>query len=189
MTFIQQELIFEAELTNIAADVLLNETQIRSLFSRMRWLVIALIPVIIIIRILFTSSCLFIGSITNENRVGTKFSDMFNIALKSDVIMVLYACFNFLLVINMSFSAPQEIYKYTSLLCLVDINVTDTWLMIPLISINIFEVLYWFFLAKLLSVNYNETFTNSFKFILSTYGVGFLIYVLLMMFLTLYIGL
>lgn len=188
ITFIQQELTFETELNNITADLVMNESQIKSLFSRIRWIVIALVPIIVIIRVLFTSSCLFVGSITNENKVGAKFSDMFNIALKSDIIMVLYAGFNFLLIINMSFSVPQEIYKYSSLLCLVDINTTDTWLMIPLMSINIFEVLYWFFIAKLVSVNFNETFTKSLKFVLSTYGVGFLIYVFLMMFLALYMG-
>ncbi len=51
--------------------------------------------------------------------------------------------------------------------------------------VNLFEIAYWLLLADLLKKIINRPFWKSFEFVLSTYGVGLLIWTVFVVFLTL----
>ncbi len=57
----------------------------------------------------------------------------------------------------------------------------------PLAAVNVFEVLYWIVMALLVGRLCRTKFGKSFKFVMSTYGVGYVFYIALLMFLMLYL--
>jgi hypothetical protein len=60
----------------------------------------------------------------------------------------------------------------------------DPWFVYPIQLLNLFEVLYWVVLAYQLKPVLNEDFSGSLGFVGRTYGVGLVIWVILVMFLT-----
>lgn len=63
----------------------------------------------------------------------------------------------------------------------------EPWVRMPLAAINVFEVLYWVVMALLVGGLCGTRFGKSFKFVMSTYGVGYLFYIAFLMFLMLYL--
>lgn len=63
-----------------------------------------------------------------------------------------------------------------------------TYLVYPLQLINLFELAYWFILAYLLRNLLKKSFWKSFEFVLNTYGVALVIWVVFVTFLTLNFG-
>ncbi len=79
-----------------------------------------------------------------------------------------------------------SINAYSSLLFLADENI-EPWVRLPLSAVNLFEILYWIVMALLVGKLCGTKFGKSFKFVMSTYGVGYLFYIALLMFLMLYL--
>lgn len=142
---------------------------------------------ILLIRVSLVALCLFIGSLFNEGRQKIRYADSWNIVLKSDVILIL---FSFTICTIAVISGPDlatEFNRHSSFAFLVDQSITEQWLLVPIAALNIFEVCYWFFMAKLVAVQTGDGYGSSFKFVLSTYGVGYLFYIVFLMFLLLYL--
>lgn len=76
--------------------------------------------------------------------------------------------------------------KVFSLMFFFNMELLDPWLIILIGMFNVFEVVYWLFLANFLSITTGEKYTESLSFVFSTYGVGFLIYILFAVFIMLY---
>lgn len=72
-----------------------------------------------------------------------------------------------------------------SLLNLFNPKEIEPWLVYPLQSINIWEVAFWFALAYELKGYFEEDYTKSFSTVMASYGSGFLIWVVFVVFLTL----
>lgn len=62
-------------------------------------------------------------------------------------------------------------------------NIPSYWLY-PLQTLNLFEVAYWFLLAQGVSEATEQSFRQSFGLVMSSYGVGLVLWVILVMFLT-----
>ena len=71
-----------------------------------------------------------------------------------------------------------------SLINIVVIKNIPGYLIYPLQLINVFELVYWIFLASLIKIYVNWKFEKSFAFILKTYGFGLLVWVVLVVFLS-----
>ena len=69
-----------------------------------------------------------------------------------------------------------------SLLSIINNKNIDPWFIYPLYTINIFEILYWLFLAFILKTLLQKEYTRMIKFVFSTYGVGLLIFIIVVMF-------
>ena len=61
----------------------------------------------------------------------------------------------------------------------------EPWYIYPFQVINLFEVAYWFILSYLIGKELNETTEKGLSIVASSYGVGLLIWVVGVMFLTL----
>ena len=92
-----------------------------------------------------------------------------------------------LLILHFGLNDAQDILIKTSLAGLVNAKLVEPWLLMVLGAFNIFELAYWFMLALLISAVINKKYSESFSFVLSTYGLGFLLYLLMIVFVTLYV--
>ena len=107
--------------------------------------------------------------------------------MKAQAVMILYSVV--LCVVNVTSGAneAQTLTNCTSLLFLGGDNI-EQWMKLPLSAVNVFEIAYWFVMAKLVSAQTESKFSKSFSFVMSSYGVWYLFYIVLLMFLMLYLS-
>jgi hypothetical protein len=161
-------------------------------YNKYRWITYVLIPLLVIIRVMYSATCLYIGHIFGDSSIeygkSRKFSEYFNITLKSEIVLIAHAFIVFILFLWLGIENGKESMKYTSLAAFFDMDITEKWILIFFTAMNIFELAYWLLMAKLLSPLHECNFWTSFKFVLTTYVPGFLLYVIAIMFLLLYLS-
>ncbi len=187
ITFLQQEFVLLPELQNL--DIIGEEAKAQLLerYQRMRWLSFLLVPGFLLLRLSLVTLCLFIGGIFFAELSGKRFGDWWGVATIAQAVMLTYSVI--LCIVNLSAGANKamELTKYTSLLFLGGEKM-EPWVQLPLSAVNLFEILYWIVMALLVGKLCGTKFGKSFKFVMSTYGVGYLFYIVLLMFLMLYLS-
>jgi hypothetical protein len=188
LTFIQQEYVVIPQLeTNELINKILKE-QLLGQFYKYRWLSFIFAPLMLVLRVALVAVCIFIGSFLFENYGRMKYSTCFNISLKADIALLLYNILYSILSVPIGYEAAIQIAQYTSFLGLFDVSTLEPWLIALIGSFNIFELFYWLFLAKLLSIYIRKFYRDSLNFVISTYGIGFFIYLSFFVFIMLYIS-
>lgn len=187
ITFLQQEFILLPELQ--AIDIVEEDTKAQLLekWQKIRWVSYLSAPIILLLRLFLVTMCLYIGGFFNESISNHKFKEWWNVAMTSQSVMILYSVI--LLVMNICYGSETSLYvtEYTSLLFLGKGNM-EQWLKLPLAAVNIFEIAYWLIMSLIIMKMTNNKFGSSFKFVMSSYGVGYLFYIIFMMFLILYLA-
>lgn len=142
-----------------------------------------LIPVIIIIRIFYTSFCLYIGNLVNESK--WKFHSVYTVSLKADIVFCLCQIVTFYYyAVSNDFNTLEDLsINFTSLLKVVGKANIPNWLVLAYNSINLFELLYVILLVVLLKVSFQLSYVKSAIFILLTYCIGNYLYIVGMTFL------
>lgn len=187
IAFLQQEVILLPELQSF--DLIGDEAKAKMLedWQKWRWVSFTLIPILLLLRISLVTVCLFLGSFFFADMFGLKFKDWWEIAMIAQAVMILYSIIVFVINVACGESKALEVTKYTSLLFLEKDNM-EQWIKLPLSSVNILEIAYWLIMAKIVSLKTESGFGKSIKFVLSSYGVGYLFYIVLLMFLILYLN-
>jgi hypothetical protein len=141
-----------------------------------------IIPVIIIIRVLYTSFCLFIGNLVNETH--WKFKSVYTISLKADIAFCLSQICNFYyFAFTDNFKTLEDLsVNCASLLKIVGKENIPNWLVLAYNSINLFELLYLILLVVFLKISFQLTYWKSIVFVLLTYFIGNYLYVVGMTF-------
>lgn len=150
-----------------------------------QWVSYILIPIIFLIRIGFTATCLYIGCFIAELKID--FGKLFKIALLADFVFILASFSKLVILIFFKNVNTLEDLQFQplSLLELFDRSSVEPYLIYPLSLISIFELLYWLVLARLLGEVIKQPFDKTLKTVMFSYGSGLLLWVLFGMFLTL----
>ncbi|GHT02547.1 hypothetical protein FACS189423_01490 [Bacteroidia bacterium] len=140
------------------------------------------IPIVIIIRTLYTSFCLYIGDLIQETHWG--FRQLFNISLKADIVFGFGIIFNFYFyALTNNYSTIDDLnINCASLLKLVGKENIPNWLVLAYNSINFFELLYIILLVVFLKISFQLTYLKSIVFVLLTYFIGNYLYIVGMTF-------
>ena len=141
------------------------------------------IPIIVILRILYTSFCLYIGSLVEDSH--WKFKPLFNVSLKADIAFCLNSAYNFYYyVLSENYKTIDDLGENcTSLLKIVGRESIPSWLILAFNSINAFELLYVVVLVVMIKISFRIAYLKSIVFVLLTYGVGNYLYLTAMTFL------
>ena len=154
--------------------------QIKMLLNlRNKWVGISyfLVPVFIVIRVFYTSFCLFLGDLFRETCWGYK--HMFNIALKADAVFVLNTIvifYYYLIFGDYKTTNDLSIHPF-SLLAVTEQESMPDWLTFAYNSVNVFEILYILTLAFLIRSITKINYLKAFVFVCLTYGVGNYLYI------------
>lgn len=187
ITFLQQEFVLLPELQNI--DIIEEDSKSRLLerFQRIRWLTVLLVPVLLLLRLSLVTLCLFLGGFFFTKMSGKRFGDWWGVATIAQAVLLTYSVI--ICIVNLSAGANKamELTKYASLLFLGGENM-EPWVQLPLSAVNVFEILYWIVMTLLVGKLCGTQFGKSFKYVMSTYGVGYLFYIAILMFLMLYLS-
>lgn len=152
--------------------------------QKWQWLGYVFIPIVVLIRVGFTATCLYTGLFVAELKV--RFRDLFKVALLADFVFGLALLLKLVLLIFF-----REVNTLTdlqfqplSLMELFDKGSVDVLLVYPLSLISVFELLYWLALAWLLTEVIEKPLSSSLKTVASSYGTGLLLWGLFVMFIT-----
>ncbi len=148
------------------------------------WIGYLLLPVIILLRVSFTALCLYTGLFFGSHQ-DKSFGACFNIALKADMVFAVAAAGNliYFLFAGAATLADLSISPF-SLLFYVYHPQMPVYLNYPLALVNVFEILYWLLLAAFVAYAFRKTFAKGMEFVFQTYGVGLLLWVLVMILIT-----
>lgn len=153
--------------------------------KKYEWTSYALTPVTYFVKISFVVSCLSLGYFFSDNQF--KFNAFFRIAILTEFIFLLPILLKILWFLfvqtDYDFNDLQQFYAL-SLLSVFDIETLPKYFIYPLQTLNIFEVAYWFLLAYGVADVTGFSFKRSFGLVASSYGVGLVLWVVLVMFLT-----
>ena len=164
---------------------ILSKTQILeslSFVKKWKWGIVLLNVVFIFIKIIFVATCLYLGLFFFNQNYPFKIS--FNIALKAEIIFVLYTIIR-LLWIGFIYT-PESIEEMQimplSLMHFFDPTKIESWLVYPLNTINVFEVIYIWMLSSLVAVAIKTNFRKAFDLVFVSYGAGLLLLIVAQMF-------
>ena len=137
----------------------------------------AAIPLVIIIRVLYTSFCLLIGNLINETH--WKYNSLYNLSLKAEIAFCLNSICNFYYyVISQNYNTVEDLsVNCGSLLKLVGKESIPNWLIFAYNSINLFELIYVILLILFIQICFRISCWKSIVFVLLTYCIGNYLYV------------
>lgn len=188
LTFAGQYLLISDQLYFIFFADQLSYEQIEVLIKRNHqwsWMTYPLLPVLNLVKFTLVTSCLGLGYYFYENKF--PFKPFFIISVKAELILYLPALVKlvwFLFIQTDYHLADLQYFYPLSLLSLFDPTSLEPWLIYPLQLLNVFELLYWFALAYGISQTLDMSLGKAFGLVASSYGVGLLLWVAFVMFLT-----
>jgi len=150
-----------------------------------KWLTYIFLPILILLKLFLVTVCLSIGTLILG--IENSFKKLFQVVITAEFIFLIspiIKLFWFSLyqtdytLENLQYFSPLSVFS------LFNPTEIEPWLGYPLQLLNVFEFLYWLALAYLLKEVLGKSFSGSLGFVASTYGIGLLIWVVLVMFLT-----
>ncbi|MDO5664047.1 MAG: hypothetical protein Q4G63_02165 [Bacteroidia bacterium] len=150
------------------------------------WVYYIVLPIILYLKILLIAIVLSIGTFFFIQKI--KFSQLLNIVLKAEFIFLLPMVFNtaWFYFFKKEYTLEElQNYMPLSLESLFGYENFERWYIYPLQTANLFEVAYWIVLTLLLAKALQVNKQKSFTIVASSYGVGLIIWVAAIMFLTL----
>lgn len=147
--------------------------------NKYAWLGYISTPFVLLIRITFTTLCLYIGFFFKN--IESNISSCFNIALKAEVSFVFLGLFNIIYHLVVPVDNLMDLTgNPLSLIYYLDLESLPRYLLYPIGIINFFAFLYWGLLVLLIKSQYRFLNTESLIFVLSSYGAGLLLIALLL---------
>lgn len=149
------------------------------------WITYIIIPILCLLKLSLITTCLGLGFFFTSNRFD--FKVFFNIAVFAELIFLLPILIKLLwfLFVQTDYDLNDLTLFYPlSALNLVDTTDLPRYWLTPLQTLNLFEVTYWFLLAHGVADATGFSVKRSFGLVMSSYGVGLLLWVVLVMFLT-----
>lgn len=150
---------------------------------------VALLSVLIYVKLILVLACVLLGAIFYE--IEFKINGIFKSLIASECVFLFsQILFSLNLYINREEIIYENIPDYypLSILSYVGVDNVVPWLHYPLQTLNLFEVAYILCISWLLSKQWKPNFIESINIVLPSYGIGLLIWMALVVFLTLQIS-
>ena len=165
---------------NTYGDQLSIETieQIIGNAQKYAWTSYVVTPLLLLLRITLVACCFYTALFFKNEK--SDFTSCFNIALKSDTVFLLFGFFNIVYQVIVPANNLTELSASpVSLLYYIDIETIPKYLLYPVGLINLSEFFYWGLMIGLVRYRYKFSTSDSLSFVLSSYGIGLLLMVLI----------
>lgn len=183
--FIQQRYIFvDAVYYNSFGEQMTSQriTEWVATQEKMGWLSLGLIPLILFFQILMTAICLSVGAVVMEYKI--TFQQFFKVATKATIIFGISKIVYTFILLFMDISTFDDVLKadYFSLLGIAKNLGYPEWLLYPFSVINVFELCFVVLLSFGVNIFLKKGLIKVFQFIVLSYGLGLLAWMLLVVF-------
>ncbi|AQG78100.1 hypothetical protein AWR27_01275 [Spirosoma montaniterrae] len=183
-----QYLLFSENLYFNALQTQLSYEQIERIITqgkKWQWVGYVLTPILLLMKFSFFAACLSLGLYFASNRFA--FKPFWNFLVQAELIFLLPILIKLLwfLFVQTDYDLDDLTQFYPlSALNLFDADTLPRYWHYPLATLNLFEVAYWFLLAYGVNEVTDLSFWRAFGLVMSSYGLGLLVWVVLVMFLT-----
>ncbi|MDZ7650682.1 MAG: hypothetical protein U5K54_28060 [Cytophagales bacterium] len=153
--------------------------------KKWRWLGYTIIPIFLLLKCFLVVCCLSVGVFLTSAAVS--FKDIFRIVIIAELVFTIPPLVKIIwFSIFFTGYTLQDLQHFSpfSMLNFIEQERVEAWYLYPLQLLNIFELVYWYALAYQLKEILNRHLAGSLGFVASTYGVGLLLWVIFVMFLT-----
>jgi len=150
------------------------------------WVSYILNIVFLTLKLNFAAFCIFIGVFFTNQKASYK--SILKVVMLAEFVFVIYSAFRLLFVFLGDFETIQQIQHFhpLSLFSLFQFGDIPDWLIYPLSIMNIAELFYWFLLALSLKYLFKSHYLKNLKTILTSYGTGLLLWIVLFVFIQVY---
>ncbi|MBN1251321.1 MAG: hypothetical protein JXR51_16110 [Bacteroidales bacterium] len=192
ITFLTNKLIITEDLIyNSFAEQLTSQRIERIIATRLKfdWISYILSPIFIFLKFVIIAIVLNIGDILKDYKIG--FKNLFQAAMIAETIFFipkLIKLFWFLFFYEAQTMQEFGDFNFLSLLSMFNKDEIYPWLIYPFSLANIFELIYWLFLAFLISKFSKLDYNKSLGLVLSTYFVALIVWLVFVMFISLNIS-
>lgn len=150
-----------------------------------QWISYLLIPIVLFVKVLYNTFWVTTGSLLNDDRIRVK--DNYNICLKTEFVFVLMLLVKFIWLLF--FKPVNNLndlgFVPGSLINFCDVDKIPKWLIYPLQTINIWEVLFCIAGTSMYSIHYDVSKAKALQSFCIPYLTGLFIWVLVIVFITL----
>lgn len=157
--------------------------------NRLGWISYIFVPIITILKIFFITLCVTTGAIFSDTNF-TYRNIFLSATISESVFLFSQILFSINLFINRDLLTIENARSYfpLSILSYYGIENVVSWLHYPLLTLNLFEVAYILCISWLLSKQWKPNFIESINIVLPSYGIGLVIWMVLVVFLTLQVS-
>lgn len=154
--------------------------------QKWQWLGYLILPVIYLTKILFISAAVYIIKMIVGKSFKAKFSDISLAVIKADMIFLIPALIKITWFTFFPARTLEEIQYFMpgSVFQLFADQEIVPWLVYPLQAFSVWEVGFWLILAFELKEFFDNDFGRSFQNVMLSYGSGFLVWIVFVVFLT-----
>ncbi|WP_375579908.1 hypothetical protein ABWH96_02170 [Marivirga tractuosa] len=163
--------------------------EILSLRAEWSWLNFLIVPLIHIIKVLLISFWILCGMIIFGFK--SNFNSIIRVVLVAEFVWLLPSIilvFWFGLIDTSYTFSDVQTFAPLSLLILFDASQLESWLIYPLKSLNLFEVIYLLVLALGIKKIIKKDYDSALKFTLPVYGSALVVWILFVTFLSINLG-
>ncbi|MBE7645897.1 hypothetical protein F7644_07810 [Tenacibaculum finnmarkense genomovar ulcerans] len=178
------ELLFNSISEELAKE---QASKMISSIKEWNWLGYLILPIIILLRSILVALCISISMIFYED-IQFKFKNFLKITLLGELIflLVIFSKILYFSITDAKYSLEKvkqfHPLSYTNFL---NLETIEPWLIYPLQTVNLFEIGYFFVLVYGLHKLLKNKYSKSFEIVAVSYGLGLVIWLGLVMFLTL----
>jgi hypothetical protein len=188
--YIQSELILTDEVYYNTLGEQLTLERIKQVLDAQKkyvWIGYVLVPLMIVIQAFLITLCLNVGVILLDWKI--PFRKLYGIVIKSSVTFLLYKLVIIFVLLMVDVDKVEDMMKADkfSLLSLLGQNSVPKWMYYPFQTVNVFEIIFVVLLGYGISYLKDEE-KPRIGFVLSTYGVGLIFWVLFVVFIMINIG-
>lgn len=177
------DLVYDAFINQLSYERI---TEIINQSQKWRWFVYFLFPIYLLLKISLITFTFSIGLFILNLK--TSYRQLFSIVIIAEFIFFIpyFIKLIWFLIFYSNYTLEDIKFFYPlSIFSLFDSpREIENWLFYPLQLLNFFELAFWCILAYQLRKILQSDFTTSLGFVASTYGVGLLLWVIFVMFLT-----
>lgn len=159
--------------------------KVLSIKVKYAWLNYYLIPVLLLIKTGFVAVCFWIGSFIGGLKL--TFKDYLRPVLFAETVFIIFSFIQTGFLYYNNFQTLTEIGQFQpfALYYILNVNNIPAYLNYPLALVSIPEAIYWVVLVLLLKPLISGNFWKRLGFVAKTYGVGLLVWVSIVVFVTL----
>lgn len=153
--------------------------------KKWEWLSYCFLPFLLLIKLLFVAACLSIGALFLRTEAG--FQKFLKIATTAEFVFLIppFISLCWFAFVNTQYTLQDlKFFSPLSMINFFSHSELEPWLVYPIQLLNVFELLYWAVLAWQLQEVLKKSFPESLGFVMKTYGVGLIVWVVVVMFLT-----
>lgn len=188
LAWVTHELLFNDELYFNALSAKLSDDVIQNIINQTNkwgWVGYVSLPFIYLLKFTLVTTCLSLGYFFAFNRfVFKKFFATVVFAEAIFLVSLLIRLLWFLVVQTHYDLNSLSVFTPLSAMNFADAEHTPLYWVYPLRTLNIFELIYWLLLAYGLSDSTGQPFGRSLGIVFFSYGMGLLLWIILVMFVT-----